>query len=268
MQARGLRYLGLMAVLWVSYAAALQPIPELGSHRVVDLTATLTPEQKTSLTKRLRDFEQRRGTQIAVLLVDTTRPETIEQYSIRVVEQWPIGRGGRDDGVLLLVAKDDRTLRIEVGYGLEGVIPDALAKRIISEIITPYFRQGDYYGGLAAGVDSLIRLASGQKLLLPKVKPQSRHTITTEKPIVPYDEPVYPSTGLLITIIGIGAFIILLFWWLQARFGWFSGTSRDEDDDEDDDEYVSYSSHSDDDDHDDFKPGGGRFGGGGASGSW
>ena len=266
-----MRYLGLLVVLWLASAGALQPIPELGGHRVVDLTATLTPEQKTSLTKRLRDFEQRTGTQIAVLLVDTTRPETIEQYSIRVLEQWPIGRGGSDDGVLLLVAKDDRRLRIEVGYGLEGVIPDALSKRIISEIITPYFRQGDYYGGLKAGVDSLIRLASGQKLLFPRLMPQYSREITTEKPIEPYDEPIFPDPELLKLTIGICVLICLLAWWLHTRFGWFSESSRDEDDDEYDN-YSSpsedYSSHSDDDDHDDFKPGGGRFGGGGASGSW
>lgn len=193
MQAQGLRYLGLLAVLWVAYAAALQPIPELGDHRVVDLTDTLTPEQKTSLTKTLRDFEQRTGNQIAVVMVDTTAPETIEQYSIRVLEQWAIGRDGRDDGVLLLVAKDEHRLRIEVGYGLEGVIPDALAKRIIAEIITPLFKQEDYYGGIAAGVDNIIRLASGQKLLLPKLKPQYRQEVTASNPIVPSDKPDPPA---------------------------------------------------------------------------
>src|ERR1700748_3189250 len=97
--------------------------------RVTDLTGTLTPDQRTSLEERLAGFEGRKGSQIAVLIVPTTEPETIEQYGIRVGEQWKIGRKGTDDGAILIVAIKDRTLRIEVGYGLEGVLPDAVAKR-------------------------------------------------------------------------------------------------------------------------------------------
>ncbi len=139
------------------------PVPALKA-RVTDLTGTITTTQRDALERELRVFEKRKGSQIAVLVVPTTQPETIEQYSIRVAEAWKLGRKGVDDGALLLVAKNDRALRIEVGYGLEGVIPDAVAKRVISEIIVPYFQQGDFYGGIHAGVSRLERLVDGEAL--------------------------------------------------------------------------------------------------------
>lgn len=132
--------------------------------RVTDLSATLSAEQQAALEARLAAFERQQGSQIAVLLVSTTQPEDIAQFSIRVVEQWKLGRKGVDDGILILVAKDDRKARIEVGYGLEGIVPDAVAKRIIEEIMLPKFRQGDFAGGLNAGVDSLIGLIQGEAL--------------------------------------------------------------------------------------------------------
>ncbi len=142
------------------------PVPALKS-RVTDLTATLTSEQAGSLEQKLAAFEARKGSQIAVLLLPTTKPEEIEQYSIRVAEAWKIGRKGTDDGVILVVAKEDRRLRIEVGYGLEGAIPDASAKRVISETITPRFKAGDFYGGVSAGVEQLIKLIDGEQLPPP-----------------------------------------------------------------------------------------------------
>jgi uncharacterized protein len=132
--------------------------------RVTDLTGTLSPSQRDALEQELRAFETRKGSQIAVLIVPTTQPEAIEQYSLRVAETWKLGRKGIDDGALLLVAKDDRALRIEVGYGLEGVIPDAVANRVIDEIIVPFFKQGDFYGGIQAGVSRLTRLVDGEPL--------------------------------------------------------------------------------------------------------
>jgi uncharacterized protein len=135
--------------------------------RVTDLTGTLKPAEIQALEDRLRDFETRKGAQIAVLIVRSTAPEVIEEYSIRVVENWKLGRKGVDDGVLLLVAKDDRRVRIEVGYGLEGVIPDALASRIINEAITPRFKAGDFHGGIAAGVERLMGLIAGEPLPAP-----------------------------------------------------------------------------------------------------
>jgi uncharacterized protein len=158
--------LGLLP--WMALAEV--PVPAL-EKRVTDLTGTLTAEQQAGLESRLAAFEQKKGSQIAVLVVPTTQPEAIEQYSIRVVEKWKLGRKGVDDGVLLLVAKDDRKLRIEVGYGLEGALPDAIAKRIIAESITPHFKQGDFFGGIVAGVDKIIAVVEGEPLPEP---PQQR----------------------------------------------------------------------------------------------
>jgi uncharacterized protein len=139
--------------------------------RVTDLTGTLTAQQKSELESRIAAFESKRGSQMAVLLLPSTKPEEIEQYAIRVAEAWKIGRKKVDDGLILIVAKDDRRLRIEVGYGLEGAIPDSAAKRVIDERITPRFRNGDFFGGVRDGVEQLIRLAEGEKLPPPAAAP-------------------------------------------------------------------------------------------------
>ncbi|MEO6147002.1 MAG: TPM domain-containing protein, partial [Sulfuriferula sp.] len=128
--------IALLCLYSASAVLAEVPVPALKA-RVTDLTNTLTAAQAASLEQQLSDLEKRKGSQLAVLIVPTTAPEAIEQYSIRVAEAWKLGRKGVDDGVLMLVAKNDRTLRIEVGYGLEGVIPDAIAKRVIAETIVP-----------------------------------------------------------------------------------------------------------------------------------
>jgi uncharacterized protein len=159
----------LMLLLLLAAAWALADevaVPPLG-HRVTDLTGTLSADQQASLEAKLRQFEQQKGSQIAVLMVPTTRPEEIEQYSIRVVEAWKLGRKKVDDGVLVLVAKDDHKMRIEVGYGLEGVIPDAVAKRIVAEIMKPSFKQGDFFGGINLATDGLIALINGEALPEP-----------------------------------------------------------------------------------------------------
>ncbi|MFN2425575.1 MAG: YgcG family protein [Candidatus Binatia bacterium] len=135
--------------------------------RVTDLTGTLTASQSATLEQKLAAFEARKGSQVAVLLVPTTRPEEIEQYAIRVVDQWKLGRKGVDDGALLIVATDDRKLRIEVGRGLEGVVPDISAKRIVADTITPHFRNGDFHGGIDAGVTQLLALIDGEPLPEP-----------------------------------------------------------------------------------------------------
>jgi len=144
--------------------------------RVVDQTGTLSGGELDSLQQILRDFEARKGSQIAVLIVPTTAPETIEQYSLRVAEAWKIGRKRIDDGALLVVAKNDRKLRIEVGYGLEGALTDITSKRIIDEIITPRFRSGDFAGGISAGVNQMIRVIDGETL--PAPPPQQRQSST------------------------------------------------------------------------------------------
>lgn len=166
------RALGRLAVLlflcWAGLGAAqdLVAVPPLQG-RVTDLTGTLTAPQRAALEEPLRAFEERKGTQVAILIVPTTRPEPIESYALRVVEQWKLGRRKVDDGALLLVAKGDRAVRIEVGYGIEGALNDATAARIIAEAITPRFRQGDFYGGLAAGLEQVVRVLDGEALPLP-----------------------------------------------------------------------------------------------------
>lgn len=158
------------ALCWSLVAGAQVAVPPL-SGRVIDQTATLTAEQKATLEQTLQAFEARKGSQVAVLIIPTTAPETIEQYALRVAEQWKLGRKKVDDGAILVVAKNDRALRIEVGYGLEGALNDATSKRIISEIITPRFKQGDFYGGISAGVDRIIRVIDGEPLPEPTGKP-------------------------------------------------------------------------------------------------
>jgi uncharacterized protein len=158
--------LGFFLLLCVLPAWAQVAVPVL-SQRVTDLTATLSAGQVAALDNELAAFEAKKGSQIAVLIVPTTEPEDIAQFGIRIAEQWKIGREKIDDGVILIVAKDDRKLRLEVGYGLEGAIPDAIAKRVIDETITPYFRAGDFYGGIDAGVQQLMRLIEGEPLPQP-----------------------------------------------------------------------------------------------------
>jgi uncharacterized protein len=156
-----------LIMCWAFAAFADVAVPPLVG-RVVDQTGTLSSDEMTSLNQTLRNFEARKGSQVAVLIVPTTAPETIEQYSIRAAEAWKIGRKKIDDGALLVVAKDDRKLRIEVGYGLEGALTDVTSQRIIDEIITPKFRSGDFAGGISAGVDRIIRVADGESLPAPE----------------------------------------------------------------------------------------------------
>ena len=164
------RALFLACALFGSGLATAQiPVPPL-TGRVTDQTGTLTTEQKAALEQTLTAFEARKGSQLAVLMVATTAPEDIEQYALRVAEQWKLGRKKVDDGAILVVAKNDRALRIEVGYGLEGALTDLSSKRIISETILPLFRKQDFHGGITAGVDQIIRLIDGEVLPAPSRK--------------------------------------------------------------------------------------------------
>lgn len=160
----------LLVLLFALAAWAQVAVPPLKA-RVTDLTGTLTKEQTASLEQMLQSFEARKGSQIAVLMLPSVKPEAIEQYALRVAEQWKIGRGKIDDGAILVVAKNDRELRIEVGYGLEGALNDATANRIVEDIIVPRFREGDFYGGISAGVDRMIRVIDGEPLPEP-ARPQ------------------------------------------------------------------------------------------------
>lgn len=170
--ARGAIRALLLAVTlcWTLVAAAQVPVPPLTGH-VTDQTGTLTAEQKDSLEQTLTAFEARKGSQLAVLVLASTAPEEIEPYALRVAEQWKLGRKKVDDGAILVVAKNDRTLRIEVGYGLEGALNDLTSKRIISEIILPRFKSQDFYGGITAGVGQIIRVIDGEPLPEPGKQP-------------------------------------------------------------------------------------------------
>jgi uncharacterized protein len=164
-----LRWMLLAALLCAGAAASAQQlaaIPALDSP-VVDTTGTLDAQQKQSLVRQALTLQQRKGSQLQVLMVPSTQPETIEQYTTRAFEQFRLGRKGVDDGVLLVVAKDDHRVRIEPGYGLEGAIPDAIANRIIQEYLVPKFRANDYAGGLVDGSAALVKLIEGEPLPAP-----------------------------------------------------------------------------------------------------
>lgn len=169
----GLWLLALALAAWPGplRAQALQPIPALTSP-VVDTTATLDADARARLEAQARELQRRKGSQLQVLMVPSTAPEDIAAYAVRAYEQFRLGRKGVDDGVLLVVAKDDRRVRIEVGYGLEGAITDAQSGRIIQEYLAPKFRQGDYAGGLSEATAMLVRLIDGESLPAPMASGQ------------------------------------------------------------------------------------------------
>jgi uncharacterized protein len=206
-----MRWLALPALsllLFGSGVLAQVAVPQLRAP-VTDLTGTLTPEQVARLDQQLRAFEAKKGSQIAVLIVPTTQPETIEEYSIRVAEAWKLGRRGVSDGALLLVAKDDRAVRIEVGYGLEGVLPDVLANRIVEQVIVPRFRNGDFFGGLTEGVTRMTALIEGEPLPEPARGPRG----------APRGDGLGTALPLLLLVVFVGGSI------LRRMFGAFGGAS-------------------------------------------
>ena len=172
-----MRALALCLLLWCApaWAQQLAGIPPLDSP-VVDTTGTLDAARKQQLEQQAVALQQRKGSQLQVLMVPTTQPETIEQYTQRVFDQWKLGRKGVDDGVLLLVAKDDRRVRIQPGYGLEGAIPDAIANRVIQEYLAPKFRAGDFGGGISDATATLVKLIDGEAL----PEPVSTHPVSGE----------------------------------------------------------------------------------------
>lgn len=162
--------LALLAALAFGPASAqqsgLQPIPAY-SARVVDTIGLLQPDEKARLEQKLQAFEERKGSQVAVLIVDTTQPEEIEQYSIRVADAWKPGRKGVDDGAILIIAKQDRRMRVEAGRGLEGALTDLVSRRVIEETVRPAFRAGEFGAGIEAGVDRMIGVIDGEPLPPP-----------------------------------------------------------------------------------------------------
>ncbi len=160
----------LSCMSFIAYAEVT--VPTLNA-RVTDLTNTLSTEQKAHIEQTLTNLESTQGSQLAVLIVPTTSPEDIAAYSLRVVEKWKLGRKNVDDGVLLLISKDDRKIRIEVGYGLEGAITDVSAGRIIKEYISPEFRQGRFYNGVLAGTGQIANLIKGEPLPAPSTNQEN-----------------------------------------------------------------------------------------------
>ncbi len=174
---------GLLAWPLAGLAQPLQPIPPL-SARVIDQTATLTDAQRRALEDKLAAFERERGSQVVVLLVRTTAPEDIADYTQRLGDAWKIGRKTVGDGVLLVVAKDDRTLRIATAKAVEGAIPDLIAHRIIEGVITPRFKQGEFYAGLDAGVEQILARLKGEELPLPPAQAASGPGINGEELLI------------------------------------------------------------------------------------
>ncbi len=179
----GRALLMVLVLVWLVPANAQLPVPALTGH-VIDQTGTLTPEQKATLEQTLVAFEAKKGSQLAVLVVASTAPEEIEQFALRVAEKWKLGRKRVDDGAIVVVAKTDRAVRIEVGYGLEGALTDVTSKRIISETMLPQFRAQDYFGGITAGVGQIIRVVDGEPLPVPSgVRGESQGSVQQNLPM-------------------------------------------------------------------------------------
>jgi uncharacterized protein len=189
---------GLLLLFAVAAGADVAVPPY--SARVTDLTGTLSGRAVANIEAKLMDLETQKGSQIAVLIVPTTQPEEIEQYGIRVAEAWKAGRKHIDDGAILLVAKDDRRVRIEVGRGLEGALPDAIANRIIDENITPRFKAGDFDGGIEAGVDKMIAVVDGEPLPPPDKKWERNGTLSNALPLLLV--VVFVASGVLRAVFG------------------------------------------------------------------
>jgi uncharacterized protein len=184
---------------WAQLAFADVAVPPL-TGRIVDTTNTLSSSDIAAQSSRLQDLQRRKGSQIAVLIVPTTAPETIEQFSIRAAETWKIGRKKIDDGALLVVAKDDHRLRIEVGYGLEGALTDVIARRIIDETIVPRFKSGDFSGGIAAGLTRMIGVIDGEPL--PAPVPEASHGSNDNDILLSFLNPLNPFTLFFVFAVG------------------------------------------------------------------
>nr|WP_201799129.1 YgcG family protein [Rhodoferax aquaticus] len=211
--------LGVAVCVYANLAAAQVAVPPL-TGPVVDQTATLSAEQLATLSHTLTALEARKGSQLAVLIVPSTAPQAIEPYALRVAEAWKLGRKKIDDGAILVIAKEDRAVRIEVGYGLEGALNDATAKRIISETLVPRFKQQDYFGGIEAGVDQIIRVMDGEPLPAPSAPKTRAGGDLTEHATVAFIfalaiGSVFRSLfGRLLGAVATGGVVAFIGWWM------------------------------------------------------
>ncbi len=168
-----LRWAASLALAAVAFCAIAQepdaiiPVPKLTA-RVIDHTGTLTAPERDRVEAKLAAFEQAKGSQVAVLLVPSIGPEPIEDFALRVTDAWKLGRAGVDDGVLFVIAKQQRKMRIQTGRGVQGTLTDAASKRIVAERVAPAFRNGDFAGGINAGVDAILKAIEGEALPPPK----------------------------------------------------------------------------------------------------
>lgn len=211
--------LGAAVCVCASLAMAQVAVPPL-TGPIVDQTATLSVEQLASLSQTLTALEARKGSQLAVLIVPSTAPEAIEPYALRVAEAWKLGRSKVDDGAILVIAKDDRAVRIEVGYGLEGPLNDATAKRIISETIVPRFKEQDYFGGIEAGVGQIIRVIDGEPLPAPSAPANRANSDLTEHATFAFILAIAIGSvfrslfGKLLGAVATGGVVALIGWWV------------------------------------------------------
>jgi uncharacterized protein len=283
------------ALLMAAFVQAQSPIPPLTSP-VVDTTGTLSAAEIALFERQALALQQRKGSQLQILIVSTTRPETIDDYAQRVFDTWKLGRTGVDDGVLLLVAKDDRTVRIQPGYGLEGAIPDIAAGRVIQEYLVPRFRAGDFAGGIGDATAQLVRLIDGEPLPAPMA------VVSTEKQdllpwlFLPFIMLMFfvrsivaslPVAARMSIIGGLAGLVLVLFsapWpvtLIGAVVGAFVGALSSSggyarhgswgslgDDTSSSDGWGGGSSSSSSSSDSSWSGGGGDSGGGGASGSW
>jgi uncharacterized protein len=260
-----LKRLSLLALILCIYASsifaqkvqAVNPTIKIRNY-VTDQSAILSSSEIGQLETKLSNFEKETSTQVIVYIIPSLNGESLEETSYEIAEQNGIGQKGKNNGVLLFIVTGDKKLRIEVGYGLEGALPDALAGQIIRKEITPYFKQGEYFEGINAGVDAIIGATKGEYTVdQPSTKSEPKNeTLICGLPLAVFF--IFFGMGLFFTFLVISA---IRGWfgsggsgssWTSS--GWSSGSSGSS--------WSSGSSSSG------FSGGGGSFGGGGASGSW
>jgi uncharacterized protein len=255
-------FLLILSAVCISYSFAqrsqkIEPDIKVTQY-VTDKTGTLTSSQISSLESKLSNFEKETSNQLVVYIISSLNGESLEETSYDIAEKNGIGQKGKNNGVLLFIVMNDRKLRIEVGYGLEGALPDALAGQIIRKEITPYFKQGKYYEGINAGVDAIISATKGE---------YTQDKNTSEKNNNDFGVGCCGVPILVLVIFGFMGFSIVMSI-LRRIFGWGKGSRRSSWWNSGGWSSGSGSSWSSGSSFSGFSGGGGSFGGGGASGSW